>query len=107
LIASLAKLALFDGSLRSLRCSLAAAVFVESDETSVWNSQLYSRRVSSASPADRRHEHRGRGSRFQAVAFLTLSPTKSMSARSLVQDSGARSGLASLGTQNRERRTVG
>jgi hypothetical protein len=34
-----------------------------------------------------------RGSRFQAAAFLTLSLTKSMSARSLVQYSGARSDL--------------
>jgi hypothetical protein len=35
LIASLAKLALLNGSLRSLRCSPGAAVFVESDETTV------------------------------------------------------------------------
>ena len=32
LIASLAKLALSNGSLRSLRCSLGAAVFVEADK---------------------------------------------------------------------------
>ena len=32
-----------------------------------------------------------RGSRCEAAAFLTRSPTKSVSARSLVQDSGARS----------------
>jgi hypothetical protein len=32
---SLAKLALSDGSLRSLRCSPGAAVFVESNETTV------------------------------------------------------------------------
>jgi hypothetical protein len=36
LIVPLAKLALFDGSLRSLRCSLPAAVFVVSDETTAW-----------------------------------------------------------------------
>jgi hypothetical protein len=34
---------------------------------------------------------RSRGSRFDAAAFLTRSQTKSVSARSLVQDSGARS----------------
>ena len=32
-----------------------------------------------------------RGSRCEAAAFLARSPTKSVSARSLVQDSGARS----------------
>jgi hypothetical protein len=35
LIAPLAALAVSDGSLRSLRCSLGAAVFVGSDETTV------------------------------------------------------------------------
>jgi hypothetical protein len=64
LIASLAKLALPKGSLRSLRCSLEAAVFVESDETIMSQSELCSRGVSSAPPADRRREHRGRGSRW-------------------------------------------
>ena len=34
---------------------------------------------------------RSRGSRFEAAAFLTHSQTKSVSARSFVQDSGARS----------------
>ena len=34
---------------------------------------------------------RSRGSRFEAAAFLSHSQTKSMSARSFVQDSGARS----------------
>jgi Domain of unknown function (DUF2017) len=34
-----------------------------------------------------------RGSRLEAAAFLARSPTKSVSARSLVQDSGARSGF--------------
>ncbi len=40
LIASLAKLALLNGSLRSLRCSLCAAVFVASDETTLLETQL-------------------------------------------------------------------
>jgi hypothetical protein len=43
LTAPLAKLALSDGSLRSLRCSPGAAVFVESDETTVLEMQLGSR----------------------------------------------------------------
>jgi hypothetical protein len=34
---------------------------------------------------------RSRGSRFEAAAFLSHSQTKSVSARSFVQDSGARS----------------
>jgi hypothetical protein len=34
-----------------------------------------------------------RGSRCKAAAFLARSPTKSVSARSLVQDSGARSDI--------------
>ena len=34
---------------------------------------------------------RSRGSRLEAAAFLAHSQTKSMSARSFVQDSGARS----------------
>jgi hypothetical protein len=52
LIASLAKLAVSNGSLRSLRCSLEAAVFVESDETTVSGSQLWFLHASSPSPAD-------------------------------------------------------
>jgi hypothetical protein len=40
-IASLAVLALSEGSLRSLRFSLEAAVFVESDETIVSPNQLW------------------------------------------------------------------
>src|SRR5215218_10241107 len=84
LIASLAKLAVSNGSLRSLRCSLGAAVFVGSDETIVSQNQICSGGVSSASPAhssplvlvlaalapfcgDRRREHRGRGSRWEAI----------------------------------------
>jgi hypothetical protein len=42
LIASLAKLAVSDGSLRSLRCSPVAAVFVGSDETTVSENKLCS-----------------------------------------------------------------
>jgi hypothetical protein len=53
--------------------------------------QLDLNAFSSASPADRRREHRGHGSRRKAAAFLARSPTKSVSARSLVQNSGARS----------------
>jgi len=68
-IACLAKLALFDGSLRSLRCSRGAAVFVESDETALFEEFPLFSTVSPASPADRRREHRGRGSRFVAACF--------------------------------------
>jgi hypothetical protein len=45
---------------------------------------------------------RSRGSRFEAAAFLSHSQTKSMSARSFVQDSGARSWA--LGIRRRRRR---
>jgi len=47
---------------RFARCDVRwrAAVFVGSDETMVSENRLCSRRVSSAPPADRRHEHRAR-----------------------------------------------
>ena len=45
---------------------------------------------------------RSRGSRFEAAAFLSHSQTKSISARSFVQDSGARSWA--LGIRRRRRR---
>src|SRR5215211_2219637 len=82
LIASLAKLAVSNGSLRSLRCSLGAAVFVGSDETIVSQNQICSGGVSSAPPADRRREHRGRGSRWEAAAVVVARGGKNASARS-------------------------
>ena len=76
LIASLAKLALSNGSLRSLRCSLGAAVFVEADK------RLF-QRTSSALEAFRRlllqiggANIAGRGSRLGARLLCRRSGTK-------------------------------
>src|SRR5829696_1128214 len=44
------------------------------------------------------------GSRFEAAAFLSHSQTKSMSARSFVQDSGARSWALRIGRRRRSQR---
>jgi hypothetical protein len=70
LIAPLAALALSDCSLRSLRCPLGAAVFVGSDETIVSEINAVIENVSSIPPADRRREHRGRGSRLEPGYFV-------------------------------------
>ena len=81
---------LSNGSLRSLRCSLRAAVFVGSDETIVSQNQLCSQRVSSAPPADRRREHRGRGSRLVVAYFVGTRERKACPLAS-AQHGGARS----------------
>jgi len=87
------RLALFDCSLRSLRCSLRAAVFVESDETITSQNQLWSGSVSSAPPAERRREHRVRGSRLGACLLRRHSRTKNVSRRSSSARRVARSDL--------------
>ena len=93
LIASLAKLALSNGSLRSLRCSLGAAVFVEADK------RLF-QRTSSALEAFRRlllqiggANIAGRGSRLGARLLCRRSGTKNMSPFSPSVRRVARSGF--------------
>jgi hypothetical protein len=78
---------------RCARCDVrrGAAVFVRSDETiCVAGNRLclesFRRLLLQSGGANI-----ARGSRLEAAAFLALSPTISASARSLVQDSGARS----------------
>jgi hypothetical protein len=63
---------------RSARCDVrwGAAVFVESDETTLSENQLCSGGVSSAPPADRRREHRGRGSRLGARLLVVVGDEK-------------------------------
>jgi hypothetical protein len=80
--ASLAKLAVSNCPLRSLRCSPEATVFVGFYETIVSKNQLFSRGVSSAPPADRRREHHERGSRSVAAYLVVARRGKNASAPS-------------------------
>jgi hypothetical protein len=79
---------------RFARCDLrrGAAVFVGSDETIVSENQLCSGFVSSAPPADRRREHRGRGTRWEAAVIVVARGRKACPLAP-PQHGGARSGI--------------
>jgi hypothetical protein len=87
---------------RSARCDVRqrAAAFVEPDETSVSQNQLGSRCLSSALLQVGGANIAGAGRALKAAAFLTLSQTKNVSARSLVQDSGAPDRLSTAGARS-------
>src|SRR5262245_31727621 len=89
---------------------LRAAVFVEPDETSVSGRSSPISRVSSASPADRRREHRERGSRVRSRLLRRRSGTKTR-VPSLLLSTAARdpyliASLAALAVSNSSLRSL-